>query len=115
MKPWRLEYKGEKVEVGGRIWNFCRGDHWSGGIKHNGMYCRHKTEEHDAWRKEMDAEKQKNGYSSEVKVIEGPKTDETPSASKEETLKPAETLKLGLSESLQAALGTNVGITPDHW
>ena len=30
VKPWRLEYKGEKVEVGGRIWNFCRGDHWSG-------------------------------------------------------------------------------------
>ena len=115
VKPWRLEYKGEKVEVGGRIWNFCRGDHWSGGIKYNGMYCQHKTEEHDAWRKEMDAEKQKNGYSSEVKVIEGPKTDETPSASKEETLKAAKTLKLGLSDSLQAALTTQVGITPDHW
>ena len=78
------------------------------------MYCRHKTEEHDAWQKEIDAQKQNNGYSSEVKVIEGPKADETPPASKAETLKPVETLKLGRSKTLQAALTTQVGITPDH-
>ena len=63
----------------------------------------------------MDAAKQNNGYYSEVKVIKGPKTDETPPASKEETLKPVETLKLSVSESLQAVLTTKVGITPDHW
>ena len=75
VKPWRLDYKGEKVKVKGIVWNFCPKDHWSDGKLHNGMYCRHTTEEHDEWRHKFDAEKEGLKDSGpEIEVIEGPKS-----------------------------------------
>ena len=42
----------------GHTYHWCKGDHWHDGNVVNGMYCFHKTEEHDNWRKELDAAKE---------------------------------------------------------
>ena len=57
VKPWRLTFTTEEVSKNGRTHYWCKGDHWSAGVKHNGMYCTHKTADHDVWRKEMDEKK----------------------------------------------------------
>jgi len=51
---WRLKKKEDKVTVQGRDYIWCTDDHWSGGVKHNGMYADHKTCNHGAWRSRMD-------------------------------------------------------------
>ena len=98
VKPWRLEFVGDEVNMGGTKYFWCTGDHWSGGVKHNGMYCTHKTEEHDAWRKEMDAKK-----SAERAAKHKPQP-----ANPSENPKVVPQQKLGLSESLRTALCTNL-------
>ena len=111
VKPWRLKYKGEEVEVEGRKWYWCTKDHWSDGVKYNGMYCDHTTEEHDSWRKEKDADKNKRFKAREeeptIKVIKGP--NEKPSSPD------AKGKKLALSNSLQSVLTTEYGLTPDQF
>ena len=54
VEPWRLIFTTEEVSKNGRTHYWCKGDHWSAGVKHNGMHCTHKTEDHNVWRKEMD-------------------------------------------------------------
>ena len=83
-------------------WHWCKGDHYSGGVKHNGKYATHKTCEHDTWRKEQDdrnAEKM-------AKRLAGKRTG-TPSAPKTE---PA-AKKLALSDKLRTALTTKAGLS----
>ena len=43
VKPWRLVYEGNVVMVAGRICYWCTKDHWSGGVKYNGIYYQHTT------------------------------------------------------------------------
>jgi hypothetical protein len=51
---WHLIKKEDKVINNGKEYYWCTGDHYSGGVKHNGMYADHKTCNHDAWRFKMD-------------------------------------------------------------
>ena len=107
VKPWRLEYKGDEIEHNG-VKNFwCKGDHWSGGQKHNGMYCTHDTAGHDAWRKAIDADKSKYGRVGSTNDADDSKK---PSEGSETNTK---TGRIGLSEKLQAALCTQVGLPSD--
>ena len=123
VKPWRLEYNGESFKVNGEIWHFCRKDHWSNGTKYNGMYCKHTTEGHDEWRRDFDAGKAAKGKSNNhqspiVEVVEPPKVDGSIVPDKKQdgsTLPEQNKKKLALSDNIQAALATQVGMTPDHW
>ena len=45
---WRLTKKEDKVCMHGKDYFWCTDDHWSGGIKHNGMYADHKTCDHES-------------------------------------------------------------------
>jgi hypothetical protein len=47
---WRLIKKEEKVINNGKEYYWCTGDHYSGSVKHNGMYADHKTCNHNEWR-----------------------------------------------------------------
>lgn len=104
---WRLvEQKGGCVFHDGRLWSFCKGDHWSGGVKYNGMYCTHNTDNHEAWRKHRDEEKKKRQL---AKV-----GTESAEEEKANTEKPdASTKKLALSEKLRTALTTQAGLSQD--
>ncbi len=51
---WRLIEKEDKVINNVKEFYWCTGDHYSGGVKHNGMYADHKTCNHNAWRSKMD-------------------------------------------------------------
>ena len=107
VEPWRLiEQKGGCVFRDGRLWSFCKGDHWSGGVKYNGMYCTHDTDNHDAWRKNRDEEKKKKQL---AKVATESAEKETAAAGKQDT----PTKKLSLSENLRAALTTHTGLSND--
>ena len=76
-------------------------DHYSGGVVHNGMYTRHKTYEHDAWRKDFD-EKKANGKTYKAN------TSATPS-----TAQNADAKKLTLIESLRTAMCTQAGLSSE--
>ncbi len=51
---WHLIKKEDKVLNNGKEYYWCTGDHYSGGVKHNGMCADHKTCNHNAWRSKMD-------------------------------------------------------------
>jgi len=92
--------KEDKVTVQGRDYFWCTDDHWSGGVKHNGMYATHKTCNHRAWRSRMD-ERQK-GYNGESKEMK-----ETPS-------KPVGgSQKHALNDKLRNAFCTQAGLSAE--
>ena len=101
---WRLTKKEDKVCMHGKDYFWCTGNHWSGGIKHNGMYADHKTCDHDSWRSRMD-ERCKNGNGNDGQSKE---TKETPS-------KPAEgtSQKLALNDKLCNAFCTQAGLSAE--
>jgi hypothetical protein len=108
VEPWRLIYTTPEVCKNGQTFHFCKGDHWSAGVKHNGMYTTHKTEDHDVWRKEMD-EKRRIRREGGTRVP----TDSTKRPSAGET--GGERKKLALSERLQAALVTKAGLSENQF
>ena len=59
LKPWRLECIGKTIVKGNRTHHWRKWDHWSTGIKHNGMYASRDTAGHDAWREEFDKNNKK--------------------------------------------------------
>ena len=108
VKPWRLEFKGETIEKDGTTHYWCRGGHWSGGVKHDGMYCTHKTSEHAAWRKAQDErnERRRQRPGGRPPSNQGDKPPSNPPAD-------AQAKKLALSESLRTALCTQAGLSSD--
>ena len=65
------------------------------------MYARHKTYEHDAWRKDFD-EKKANGKTFRA----------NPSATSN-TTQNAEAKKLALSESLRTSMSNHAGLSSE--
>ena len=65
---------------------------------HNVMYARHKTYEHDLWRKDFD-EKKANLKTSEANPSATPSTAQN-----------ADAKKLALSESLRTTMCTQAGL-----
>ena len=98
---WRLTKKEEKVTVQGKDYFWCTGDHWSGGVKHNGMYTDHKTCDHGAWRSRMDERRKR--YNGE------------PKETKETSSKPVEapSQKLALNDKLCNAFCTQAGLSAE--
>ena len=89
--------------MNGKIYFWCTGDHWSNGVKYNGMYCMHDTSGHDAWHKEHDASKNsRKGYGHEKSASEI-----------EYSQFEVQKKKLALSESLCTALCSQVGLSSD--
>ena len=81
----------------GKKWHWCKGGHYSGGVKHNRMYATHKTCTHDTWRNKQ--------VERNVQKYSGKRTG-TPSASDTE---PA-AKKLTLSDKLRTALSIKTGL-----
>ena len=119
VQTWRHKYKGEKVKVNDIIWHFCRKDHWSDCKPHNVMYCCHTTKEYDEWRRKFDAKKEALKESGpDIEVIEGPNKRDRDTSTP--ALKPApdddaKKKRLALSDSIQSALTTQMGMTAGHW
>jgi hypothetical protein len=101
---WHLTKKEVKVCMHGKDYFWCTGNHWSGSMKHNGMYADHKTCNCDSWRSRMD-EHCKNGNRNDGQLKE---TKETPS-------KPAEgtSQKLALNDKLCNAFCTQAGLSAE--
>ena len=100
---WKLEFKGTTMQRNGKEYSWCTEDHWSAGIKHNGMYQLHDTHGHADWRKRVDAEKaaKRDGAVSNT-------ADQTNATSN------ADQKKLSLSDNLRAALTTHAGLSHDE-
>ena len=98
---WILEKKVESQTKDGIEWHWCTKNHYSGVVVHNGMYTRHNTYEHYAWRKEFD-ERKANGKTSKA----------NPSATSN-TSQNADAKKLTLSESLSTAMCTQAGLSSE--
>ena len=88
------------------------------------MYCKHPTEGHDEWRRDADARRLvtrgKSNYhrSPVIEVVEPPKVDGAivPSEKRDSSTLPEQNKKrLALADNIQAALTTQLGMTPDHW
>ena len=106
VEPWRLEKKGDSITHDGKEHHWCTGDHWSGGEKHNGMYCNHKTAGHDEWRKHVDDKKaNRKERRNQHQRDKGNTVPAKPTESK--------TQMLALSDSLRAALCTHAGVSDD--
>ena len=105
VKPWRLECKGETYNNGGNTWYWCKGDHYSNAIKYNGMYCTHRTEDHDAWRKALDEGRGKKNGDKKVSFVPAVGDTSTEPAQK----------RLALSEKLCTALITQCSLTPEAY
>ena len=86
----------------GKKWHWCKGDFYSGGVKHNGMYATFKTCEHDTWRKEQD---ERNAQKYSGKHTGTPSTTNTESTAK----------KLALSDKLHTALTTKAGLSNEMY
>ena len=67
----------------------------------NGMYARHKTYEHDAWRKDFD-KKKANGKTSKVHPI-----------ATSSTVQNADAKNLALCESLRTEMFTQAGLSSE--
>ena len=98
----------------GTTYHWCTGDHWSGGVKHNGMYANHPTSEHDNWRIETDA-KRETKYGNKRSDTSGPTVlpGTTTSSDTPTVVSDASQKKLALSESLRTALCTQAGMSSD--
>jgi hypothetical protein len=94
---WHLIKKEDKVISNGKEYYYCTRDHYSSGVKHNGMYADHKTCNHDAWRSKMDEHRTSRNKDK--------KSDKTPS-------KPSNDLnqKLTLKDKLCNAFCTQAGL-----
>ncbi len=94
---WYLTKKENKVQMHGKDYFWCTGNHWSSGTKHNGMHADHKSCDHDSWRSCME-ERCKNGNGNTGQ------SNETPS-------KPAEapSQKLTLNDQLCNVFCTQAG------
>ena len=109
VEPWRLEHKGETTLHEGSTWSWCKGDHWSNMVKHNGMYCKHDTAGHDAWRKHHDDTKAKS-QGDQYKP-----TNDSGTSAKEPEKDEAQPKKLALSERLRTALTTHTGLSSEAY
>ena len=102
VKEWRLKFDGDEKEVDGKPWYWFKGNHYSGGKVHSGMYATHKTCDHDKWRKEQD---KRNTQKYAGKRTETPSAPESEPAAK----------KLALSDKLRTALTTKAGLSNEMY
>ena len=78
-------------------------------VKYNGMYCKHDTAGHDAWRKNHDETKARN-LGDQYKP-----TNDSGTSAKELEKDEAQPKKLALSERLRTALTTHTGLSSEAY
>ena len=82
------------------------------------MYCNHTTAEHDEWRKRKDAAKNAKRFQPEgepvIKIVQGPLDNPSSTGKKPNPESDAGDMKLGLSDTMKAALVTHCGLTPSQ-
>ena len=108
---WRLVHEGDKkTGPDGKDYYWCKDEHWSGGVAHHGMYCRHEPGKHAEWRKEMDElqEKNKKRRSQFDKDTSSSATDASKTVVNDATKK-----KLALSDKLRTVLTTQAGLSQE--
>ena len=123
MKPWRLEDHGPTIFRDGRLWFRCTRNHYSDGVKYNGMYCDHKTEDHDTWRAEFEKSKaakresEQPATSGSDKPVEKAESAKSESAGNSESAsgKPDKKWKLAMNQGLMSAVVTNANLTPQQY
>ena len=119
VKPERLVFKGPTIFLDGRTYLWCEGDHWSGGVKYNGMYCNHSTEHHDQWRKiqdERSAARKNAPPPPDTKAEEDKPSVPAESTSASDSKEPDQKKwKLTMSDQLQSVLVTNTNLTPQQF
>jgi hypothetical protein len=98
---WCLVKKEDNITVNGKDYHWCTVNHYSGGVKHNGIYANHKSSDHDAWRKIMD----------NAKANRNPRKTSNKSPSPAAASAPAQ--KLALNDKLQNAFYTQAGISAE--
>ena len=107
------EIRHPKNKSDERPYYFCEDGHFNEGKK-CGMYCTHKPGEgHKQWYAA------KQARNAERKVNRGKRDRDTSTSATTPAIKPsgddASKKKLALSDSIQSALTTQLGMTPDHW
>ena len=100
---WRLIKKEDSVSVNGREYFWCVGDHYSGGVKYNGMYADHKSCDHDSWRKTIDEKREKRNPSG--KSSDGATADTKTATTQEK--------RLTLNDKLRNAFCTQAGLSAE--
>ena len=87
--------------MSGKDYHWFTSNHYSGGVKHNGMYVNQKSSHHDTWHKSMD-----NHHAAQTS---GKTSNEssTPAAASESAQ------KLALNNKLQNAFFTQAGLSAD--
>ena len=123
IEDWRLNKVDNGKEFGEirhptnkndeRPYYFCEDGHYNDGKK-CGMYCTHKPGEgHQQWYAA------KQARNAERKANRGKRTRDTSNTDTTSATKPSgddsSKKKLALSDKIQAALTTQLGMTPDHW
>ncbi len=74
--PWRMIKKEDTVTNNGKTYHWCTGDHYSGGVKHNGMYADHKFCDHEAWGARIDLNcTNANAANGKAPTVETPKSE----------------------------------------
>lgn len=102
-EKWRTIKKGEEIEMMGKPWYWCpHHKHKDGHF--DGLYCRHKPSEHDAWKERLDKMKGRTNNKAANATNAAP-TNSAPSTTTQS--------KLTLTESLKNVLLTNFGISED--
>jgi len=113
--PWRLEHKGETIKHNGSDWHWCKGDHWSNMVKHNGMYCTHNTTGHDAWRKQHDEKKASAENTREPNRTPASNPTVDPGTSDKPKSDEAQQKKLALRDKLRTALTSHAGLSSEAY
>ena len=99
--PWRMIKKEDTVTNNGKTYYWCTRDHYSGGVKHNGMYADHKSCDHEAWQARINTNHTNACANNGKAPVEAPKSEEAP------------TQKLALNNKLCNAFCTQAGLSAE--
>jgi hypothetical protein len=99
--PWRMIRKEDMVTNDGKTYHWCTGDHYSGSVKHNGMYADHKCCDHEAWRARINTNRTNACDNNGKAPVEALKSKEAP------------TQKLALNNKLRNAFCTQAGLSAE--
>jgi hypothetical protein len=99
--PWRMIKKEDTVTNNLKTYHWCIGDHYSSGVKHNGMYVDHKSCDHEAWQARINTNHTNARANNGQAPVEAPKSEEAP------------TQKLALNNKLRNAFCTQAGLSAE--
>ena len=99
--PWLMIKKEDTVTNNGKTYHWCTGDHYSGGVKHNGMYADHKSCDHEAWQARINTNHTNTCDNNGKAPVVATKSEEAP------------TQKLALNDKPPNAFCTQAGLSAE--